>query len=134
MAEDCKTSIHRFDSGRRLPQNPAKIDESGPKTAPVEPGCESGSYRLIPVVRGCFAQPLPTRFGRAWPVTRLADLRLVLDRADRVRVHVDGRELMRAESPAAALRFIADRLERLDAREQLSALATALVPPEAPTA
>lgn len=134
MAEDCKTSIHRFDSGRRLPQNPAENDESGPKTAPVEPGEDHGKSRQNSVGHDRFAQPLPTGSRASWPVTRLADLRLVLDRADRVRVHVDGRELMRAESPAAALRFIADRLERLDVREQLSALATALVPPEAPTA
>lgn len=53
---------------------------------------------------------------------RILDLRLVLDRNDRVRVSVDGRELVRHDSAADALRALADRIGGRPRLEQLDAL------------
>lgn len=65
-------------------------------------------------------------------MTRILDLRLILTRDDRARVSVDGRRLTTAPSTSSALRFIADRLDAIAPADQLSALASALIPDPAP--
>lgn len=59
-------------------------------------------------------------------MTRIVDLRLVLDRDGRLRLSADGRELVRASSASEALAFVAGRLAPRAPADQLSALGSAV--------